>query len=87
MKAIADPACGTGGFFLGAYSWLTRPGTTLDKRQKAFLRDQTFHGNEIVPGTRRMCLMVERSDALITEPRRKRWITCWPTRSLARRAA
>lgn len=57
MKAIADPACGTGGFFLGAYSWLTRPGTTLDKRQKAFLRDQTFHGNEIVPGTRRMCLM------------------------------
>ena len=86
MKAIADPACGTGGFFLGAYSWLTRPGTTLDKRQKAFLRDQTFHGNEIVPGTRRMCLMnlflhnigeldgepsVERSDALITEPRRK----------------
>lgn len=86
MKTIADPACGTGGFFLGAYNWLTRPGTMLDKRQKAFLRDQTFHGNEIVPNTRRMCLMnlflhnigeldgepsVERSDALITEPRRK----------------
>ena len=86
MKTIADPACGTGGFFLGAYSWLTRPGTTLDKRQKAFLRDQTFHGNEIVANTRRMCLMnlflhnigemdgeplVERSDALISEPSRK----------------
>ncbi|MBU2812383.1 SAM-dependent DNA methyltransferase, partial [Acidithiobacillus thiooxidans] len=24
MKTIADPACGTGGFFLGAYNWLTR---------------------------------------------------------------
>ncbi|MGM9425163.1 N-6 DNA methylase [Hydrogenophaga sp. MI9] len=86
MKSIADPACGTGGFFLGAYNWLTRPGTTLNKSQKAFLRDETFHGNEIVANTRRMCLMnlflhnigeldgepsVERADALITEPRRK----------------
>jgi len=86
MKTIADPACGTGGFFLGAYNWLTRPGANLDKRQKEFLRDQTFHGNEIVPNTRRMCLMnlflhnigeldgepsVERSDALISEPKRK----------------
>jgi type I restriction enzyme M protein len=86
MKTIADPACGTGGFFLGAYNWLTRPGAKLDKRQKEFLRDQTFHGNEIVPNTRRMCLMnlflhnigeldgepsVERSDALISEPKRK----------------
>lgn len=57
MKTIADPACGTGGFFLGAYSWLTRPGATLNKSQKEFLRDKTFHGNEIVPNTRRMCLM------------------------------
>ena len=57
MKTIADPACGTGGFFLGAYNWLTRPGAKLDRRQKEFLRDQTFHGNEIVPSTRRMCLM------------------------------
>ena len=106
MKTIADPACGTGGFFLGAYNWLTRsahgsgPSTGpsraeskgsgrtggLDRRQKEFLRDRTFHGNEIVPGTRRLCLMnlflhnigeldgepsVERSDALIAEPRRK----------------
>lgn len=83
MKIIADPACGTGGFFLGAYNWLTRPGNTLDKKQKAFLRDQTFYGNEIVPGTRRLCLMnlflhnvgeldgeptIDRTDALIAEP-------------------
>lgn len=86
MKTIADPACGTGGFFLGAYNWLTRPGAKLDKRHKEFLRDRTFHGNEIVPNTRRLCLMnlflhnigeldgepsVERSDALIAEPPQK----------------
>jgi type I restriction enzyme M protein len=83
LKTIADPACGTGGFFLGAYHWLTRPGNNLDRRQKEFLRHQTFHGNEIVPGTRRLCLMnlflhnigdldgeptVERTDALIADP-------------------
>jgi type I restriction enzyme M protein len=86
MKTIADPACGTGGFFLGAYNWLTRPGAKLNKRQKEFLRDRTFRGNEIVPNTRRMCLMnlflhnigeldgepsVERSDALISEAKQK----------------
>ena len=86
MKTIADPACGTGGFFLGAYNWLNRAGTNLNRRQKEFLRDQTFHGNEIVPGTRRMCLMnlflhnigeldgeplVERTDALIADPGRR----------------
>ena len=57
MKTIADPACGTGGFFLGAYDWLVRPGQTLNKRQSEFLRHKTFFGNEIVPGTRRLCLM------------------------------
>jgi type I restriction enzyme M protein len=82
MKTIADPACGTGGFFLGAAEWLMRPGQTLDRRQKEFLRDQTFHGNEIVASTRRMCLMnlflhnigdldgeptVDRADALIAD--------------------
>ena len=29
----------------------------LDKRQKAFLKHKTFHGNEIVANTRRLCLM------------------------------
>ncbi|GFO62508.1 type I restriction-modification system subunit M [Geomonas paludis] len=57
MKTIADPACGTGGFFLGAYKWLTRKGNTLNKSQKEFLRHSTFFGNEIVAGTRRLCLM------------------------------
>jgi type I restriction enzyme M protein len=85
-KTIADPACGTGGFFLGAYQWLARPGAALSRPQQKFLRESTFFGNEIVPNTRRLCLMnlflhnvgelegepaVERSDALIAEPARR----------------
>ena len=98
LKTIADPACGTGGFFLVANEWLNGTGDwvrqhanwldyappRLNARQAAFLRDETFYGNEIVPGTRRLCLMnlflhnigelvgepaVERTDALIAEPR------------------
>ena len=87
-KTIADPACGTGGFFLGAYGWLTRAGSQggarLNQKQKEFIRHNTFFGNEIVPNTRRTCLMnlflhnvgdmvgdpsVDRSDALLTEPK------------------
>ena len=55
-KTIADPACGTGGFFLAAYDHLVS-NYELDKAQKAFLKNGTFHGNEIVAGTRRLCLM------------------------------
>lgn len=84
MKTIADPACGTGGFFLAANNWISDPeNNKLTKKQKEFLRDNTFHGNEIVPSTRRLCLMnlflhnigsidgepeVERADALLTKP-------------------
>jgi type I restriction enzyme M protein len=55
-KTIADPACGTGGFFLAAYDYLAA-NPALDKEQKAFLKNSTFHGNEIVASTRRLCLM------------------------------
>lgn len=83
-KTVADPACGTGGFFLGVHEWLTRPGSRLNPTQAKFLRHETFHGNEIVASTRRMCLMnlflhnigeldgepaVDRADALISEPK------------------
>lgn len=54
-KTIADPACGTGGFFLAAYDHLKA--LPLTPAQKRFLKNQTFHGNEIVAGTRRLCLM------------------------------
>ena len=57
-KLIADPACGTGGFFLAAYDFVNnRDNFRLDKQQKAFLKHKAFHGNEIVANTRRLCLM------------------------------
>ena len=54
-KTIADPACGTGGFILAAYDYLSRQ--KLDRAQKQFLKQSTFFGNEIVANTRRLCLM------------------------------
>src|SRR5882762_10369588 len=56
MKTIADPACGTGGFFLAAYDWMT-DNLELDKAQSKFLKYETFFGNEIVASTRRLALM------------------------------
>lgn len=55
-KTIADPACGTGGFFLAAYDFIVE-NHKLDKAENIFLKLKTFRGNEIVPSTRRMCLM------------------------------
>lgn len=55
-KSIADPACGTGGFFLAAYDFIVKH-YDLDKSEKEFLKLKTFQGNEIVPSTRRLCLM------------------------------
>ncbi|MGK7930791.1 MAG: N-6 DNA methylase [Microcystaceae cyanobacterium] len=56
MRSIADPACGTGGFFLAAYNFLIK-NHRLDREQKEFLKKSTFYGNEIVANTRRMALM------------------------------
>jgi type I restriction enzyme M protein len=58
MKTIADPACGTGGFFLAAYDYISDPKNhTLTKEQKKFLKNKTFYGNEIVASARRLALM------------------------------
>lgn len=58
MKTIADPACGTGGFFLAAYDFISAPANyELDREGKRFLKYNTFSGNEIVAGTRRLALM------------------------------
>ena len=56
MKSIAGPACGTGGFFLASYDWIIA-NNNLNREEKEFLKNKTFHGNEIVANTRRMCLM------------------------------
>ena len=51
-------ACGTGGFFLASYDFLTDTEQyLLNASQKRALKTQTFYGNEIVADTRRLCLM------------------------------
>jgi type I restriction enzyme M protein len=80
-KTIADPACGTGGFFLAAYDFLSAQ--DLDKDQRKFLKYNTFYGNEIVASTRRLALMnlflhnigdidsenfISSADALVSSP-------------------
>lgn len=58
LKTIADPACGTGGFFLAGYDFLINSNNyKLDRKQKEFLKTSTFRGNEIVANTRRLALM------------------------------
>ena len=55
---MIDPCCGSGGFFLAAQEYLTTPGRyDMDREQKAFLKDGTFYGNELVSSTFKLCLM------------------------------
>ncbi len=82
MKTIADPCAGSGGFFLAAQAFIadTWP---LDREQKAFLKNDTFYGNELVAATFKLCLMnlylhnigdiygrmpVSQGDSLLTDP-------------------
>lgn len=55
-KTIADPCCGSGGFFLAAQSFIADT-WTLDRKQKEFLKNKTFYGNELVATTFKLCLM------------------------------
>lgn len=84
MKIIADPCCGSGGFFLAAQSYISNPDNySLDREKKEFLKDKTFYGNEIVSATFKTALMnlylhnigdiyteapVTLGDALLTDP-------------------
>lgn len=55
---LCDPACGTGGFFLGAQAHvLKKYGSTLDPDQKKHMRRGFIRGWEIVPNTARLCIM------------------------------
>jgi type I restriction enzyme M protein len=57
-QTIADPACGTGGFLLAAHDFIVEPGRyDLDRDDKKFLRDEAFHGVELVDNTARLCAM------------------------------
>lgn len=82
MKTIADPCCGSGGFFLAAQEFITE-NYKLDREQKTFLKGETFLGNELVAVTYKLCLMnlylhnigdiygkipVENRDSLLADP-------------------
>jgi type I restriction enzyme M protein len=55
--AIADPACGTGGFFLAAYNYILRHNKHFDPQQRRHLKSGLFTGWEIVDNTARLCAM------------------------------
>lgn len=55
-ETIADPSCGTGGFFLGALEYLSRP-SSLSHSDMEFIKFRAFHGWEIEKSTARLCLM------------------------------
>lgn len=55
-ETIADPSCGTGGFFLGALEFLEK-NKKLSFDDVSFLKFNTFYGWEIEKGTARLCLM------------------------------
>lgn len=83
-KTIADPCCGSGGFFLASQAFISDPENyTLDRDAKEFLKNKTFYGTELVPTTFKLCLMnlylhnigdiygdvpVKQADALLTDP-------------------
>jgi len=55
-ETIADPSCGTGGFFLGALNHI-RGNHEISNIEEEFLKFETFHGWEIEKATARLCLM------------------------------
>lgn len=57
MDRICDPACGTGGFFLGAYDAIVGRHPSLDPDQRRHLRSQAFTGWEIADLPARLCAM------------------------------
>jgi type I restriction enzyme M protein len=57
-QTICDPACGTGGFLLAAYTYLANQQTSpLDRAQKKALKSGTFQGIELVDSVTRLCAM------------------------------
>jgi len=56
-ETICDPACGTGGFLLGAHDYIARYNPTLDTDQKRHLDLHALHGVEIVDNVTRLCAM------------------------------
>lgn len=54
---ICDPACGTGGFLLAAYDFISNTYPHLDPDEKKHLQFGALHGWEIVDSAARLCVM------------------------------
>ena len=55
MMRISDPACGTGGFLLAAFEYLSS--RTTCSEDDAHLRTRALHGVDLVPNVARLCAM------------------------------
>ena len=79
-QTIGDPACGTGGFFLAAHNYINE-NYKLNPDQKKFLKEETFHGVDLLSEVIRLCAMnmylhgigseesqVRQDDSLIADP-------------------
>jgi type I restriction enzyme M protein len=77
---VYDPACGTGGFLLAAYDYVSH-NFNLDIEQKKALHLSAFSGKDIVDNVVRLCVMnmflhgiggdespIETGDSLISDP-------------------
>lgn len=56
-ETICDPACGTGGFLLGAYDFIVKQHPKLSSAQRRSLQLKTFRGMEIVDAVTRLGTM------------------------------
>ena len=57
-ETICDPACGTGGFLLASFAYVSDPKHyKLDRDQKKFLETEALRGWELVHATARLCAM------------------------------
>lgn len=85
--SVVDPACGTGGFLLGAHEYASRGAETMTPPEREHLRNSFVRGTELVDGTARLAAMnlllhgigeangeslIEVKDSLATDPG-KRW--------------
>lgn len=84
---IVDPACGTGGFLLGAHTYASQDAEMMTPPEREHLKHSLVHGFELVDGTARLAAMnlllhgigeanaesvIEVRDALAADPGR-RW--------------
>ncbi|MFI2294943.1 N-6 DNA methylase [Isoptericola sp. NPDC019571] len=87
VDSVVDPACGTGGFLLGAHDYASRGAESMTPPEREHLRNGFAHGTELVDGTARLAAMnlllhgigeanaeslIEVKDSLAADPGR-RW--------------